>query len=79
MIGFFTFGGVPATFLIISGIILNSLGGILYTYGKYLENVQKQINKHLHMESVEILPSELNKLNGIHISESNEKPENITQ
>ncbi|XP_031556699.1 UDP-galactose/UDP-glucose transporter 7-like [Actinia tenebrosa] len=53
-IGFFTFGGVPATFLTITGIALNTLGSVLYTYGKYLENIEKQIHKHVHEQSIEI-------------------------
>ena len=37
VIGFFTFGGVPATILTVSGVTLNTLGGIFYTYAKYIE------------------------------------------
>lgn len=37
IIGFFTFGGVPVTTLTILGVCLNSIGGILYSYAKYLE------------------------------------------
>jgi len=37
IIGFFTFGGVVLTVPTIGGVILNSFGGILYTYVKYSE------------------------------------------
>ena len=37
LIGFFTFGGVPVTFLTLSGVFLNTFGGVLYSYAKYLE------------------------------------------
>ena len=36
-IGFFTFGGVPITLLNVGGITLNTIGGSMYTYTKYLE------------------------------------------
>ena len=36
-IGFFTFGGVPVTSLTITGVLLNTVGGILYSYAKYIE------------------------------------------
>lgn len=36
-IGFFTFGGVPATSLTVLGVVLNTLGGVLYSIAKYLE------------------------------------------
>ena len=36
-IGFFTFGGLPATVLTVGGMVLNAVGGALYTYAKYIE------------------------------------------
>ncbi|XP_048579399.1 UDP-galactose/UDP-glucose transporter 7 isoform X1 [Nematostella vectensis] len=59
-IGFFTFGGVPATFLTVSGVVLNTLGGVLYSYGKYMEKVKKEVEKHFHehTEIIEVVSSE---------------------
>eukprot|EP00795_Rhopilema_esculentum_P013526 gene13526-4408_t len=37
LIGFFTFGGVPVSFFTIMGVGLNTFGGALYSYAKYLE------------------------------------------
>ena len=37
IIGFFTFGGVPATLMTISGGTLNAFGGALYVYVRYSE------------------------------------------
>ena len=46
LIGFFTFGGVPVTFFTIMGVSLNTFGGALYSYAKYLEkrSVLQSIN-----------------------------------
>lgn len=44
IIGFFTFGGVPATLLTILGVSLNTSGGALYSYAKYLEK-KPQLDK----------------------------------
>ena len=46
IIGFFTFGGVPVTFLTVTGVALNTFGGILYTYAKYIE--KKALLKSVH-------------------------------
>ena len=46
IIGFFTFGGVPVTFLTVTGVALNTFGGILYTYAKYIE--KKSLLKSVH-------------------------------
>ncbi|CAM1313144.1 SLC35D3 (predicted) [Pycnogonum litorale] len=40
-IGFFTFGGVKVLPINFTGIILNLIGGCLYTYGKYRDKVLK--------------------------------------
>lgn len=34
VVGFFTFGGVDVNAIIVTGISLNTVGGVLYTYGK---------------------------------------------
>ena len=41
IIGFFTFGGVHVNGTGFAGIILNTLGGVLYTFFKYIESQQK--------------------------------------
>ncbi len=41
VIGFFTFGGVPVTTLTVLGVTLNSMGGVLYSYAKYVEKKSK--------------------------------------
>ncbi|XP_028402898.1 UDP-galactose/UDP-glucose transporter 7-like [Dendronephthya gigantea] len=43
IIGFFTFGGVAINLYTISGIILNTSGGILYFYTKYSEQVRQKL------------------------------------
>ncbi|KAG1670845.1 UDP-galactose/UDP-glucose transporter 7 [Nymphon striatum] len=40
-IGFFTFGGVKILPLNATGITMNLIGGILYTYAKYNESFKK--------------------------------------
>merc|ERR1719510_2447340 len=40
IIGFFTFGGVKFHPLNITGLILNLLGGVLYSYAKYKDGSQ---------------------------------------
>lgn len=54
VIGFFTFGGVPITFLIVSGIVLNTIGGGIYTFAKYRENITMEINKHFVEHTVDV-------------------------
>lgn len=46
IIGFFTFGGVPVTFLTVAGVALNTFGGMLYTYAKYIE--KRALLKSVH-------------------------------
>ncbi|XP_063723748.1 uncharacterized protein LOC134851548 [Symsagittifera roscoffensis] len=41
IIGFFTFGGVHVNGTGFAGIILNTLGGVLYTFFKYIESQKK--------------------------------------
>lgn len=50
ILGFFTFGGVKFHPLNISGLVLNILGGVLYTYVKQLESKRQQ-KKDLVQES----------------------------
>ena len=45
VIGFFTFGGVAVNLYILSGIILNTSGGILYFYTKYSDQVRKKLQE----------------------------------
>lgn len=45
MIGFFTFGGVPATVMTVAGVSLNAFGGTLYTYIKYREKKSAGVNR----------------------------------
>ena len=54
VIGFFTFGGVYASGLIVVGIILNSFGGFMYSYAKYTERVTMEIEKHFCQHTVEV-------------------------
>ena len=70
-IGFFTFGGVPASVLTITGIVLNTFGSLLYTYGKYIENIEKQIHKHVHEQSVEIHEDHKVAINGHIVNKDN--------
>ncbi|EDV26881.1 uncharacterized protein TRIADDRAFT_22544, partial [Trichoplax adhaerens] len=39
IIGFFTFGGVPATTFTVAGVSINMIGAILYTYAKYKDKL----------------------------------------
>lgn len=52
IIGFFTFGGVRFHPLNIIGLLLNTTGGILYSYVKYYESERKKIAKHPSMDSL---------------------------
>lgn len=52
IIGFFTFGGVRFHPLNIIGLLLNTTGGILYSYVKYNESERKKIAKHPSMDSL---------------------------
>jgi len=51
-IGFFTFGGVPVTFLTVFGIFLNTFGGILYSYAKYVE--KKAALQYVHDVTIKL-------------------------
>merc|ERR1712223_1155044 len=56
VIGFFTFGGVRFHPLNIMGLVLNTCGGVLYSYVKYKENERKKrqqdMDKHPSMSSL---------------------------
>jgi hypothetical protein len=39
--------------------VLNTVGSIVYAYGKYFENIEKEIHKHVHEQSVEIHTKDL--------------------
>ena len=54
IIGFFTFGGVPITFLIVAGIVLNTLGGAIYTFAKYQEKMTMEMDKHFVEHTVDV-------------------------
>ena len=54
IIGFFTFGGVPVTALVVLGVLLNSLGGATYSYAKYSEKVTSEIEKHFHKHTIRV-------------------------
>lgn len=57
IIGFYTFGGVAVTALTLSGVVLNTLGGALYSYAKYTENMAKGIQKHFHKHTIKVNPA----------------------
>lgn len=59
IIGFFTFGGVPVTVLVILGISLNTFGGAAYSYAKYAEKMTTEIEKHVHKHTIRVLPDKL--------------------
>ena len=61
IIGFFTFGGVQATPLVLMGVLLNTLGGAAYSYAKYTEKVTTEIEKHIHGHTICVLPDKLPK------------------
>ena len=56
VIGFFTFGGVPITFLTLPGIFLNTFGGILYSYAKYME--KKAALQSVHNVTIQLSEDE---------------------
>ena len=45
IIGFFTFGGVAVNLYTLSGICLNTSGGILYFYTKYSDQVSQKLQQ----------------------------------
>lgn len=57
IIGFYTFGGVAVTALTVLGVLLNTLGGALYSYAKYTENMAKGIQKHFHKHTIKVNPA----------------------
>ena len=59
IIGFFTFGGVPVTVLVILGVSLNTFGGAAYSYAKYAEKMTTEIEKHVHKHSIRVVPDKL--------------------
>ena len=59
IIGFFTFGGVPVTVLVILGVSLNTFGGAAYSYAKYAEKMTTEIEKHVHKHTIRVLPDKL--------------------
>jgi solute carrier family 35 protein len=52
IIGFFTFGGVAVNVYTLSGIILNSSGGILYFYTKYSDQVRQKLQEEYMADHV---------------------------
>ena len=42
------------TALTVLGVLLNTLGGALYSYGKYTENMAKGIQKHFHKHTIKV-------------------------
>ena len=54
VIGLFTFGGVPLSILTIAGIVLNTMGGILYGYGKYRDKMTAAIGQHFIDHTLEV-------------------------
>lgn len=56
IIGFYAFGGVAVTALTVLGVVLNTLGGALYSYAKYTENMAKGIQKHFHKHTINVNP-----------------------
>lgn len=45
------------TALTLSGVVLNTLGGALYSYAKYTENMAKGIQKHFHKHTIKVNPA----------------------
>lgn len=45
VVGMFTFGGISLNVFTISGIIVNLVGGIMYSFVKYLEGREKSLSK----------------------------------
>nr|XP_053641720.1 uncharacterized protein LOC128695229 isoform X2 [Cherax quadricarinatus] len=54
LIGFFVFGGVKYHPLIITGIVMNTVGGFLYSYTKYNEGKTKTFHKDENFNKVTI-------------------------
>ncbi|CAL4142840.1 unnamed protein product, partial [Meganyctiphanes norvegica] len=74
-IGFFVFGGVKFHPLNITGIVMNTMGGFLYTYTKYREGQRKKMhsiefsNKIAKDENYNKVPNgEINSLSEIKVS-----------
>lgn len=44
------------TALTVLGVVLNTLGGALYSYAKYTENMAKGIQKHFHKHTIKVNP-----------------------
>ena len=42
------------TALTVLGVLLNTLGGALYSYAKYTENMAKGIQKHFHKHTIKV-------------------------
>ncbi|CAB3977499.1 UDP-galactose UDP-glucose transporter 7 isoform X5 [Paramuricea clavata] len=64
IIGFFTFGGVAVNLYTLSGIILNTSGGILYFYTKYSDQVRQKLQQEYmsdHVINVEAANGDVNK------------------
>lgn len=60
MIGFFTFGGVAVNMLTLSGVALNTMGGILYAYSKYCDQVNVKLqNEFIGNHVLEVKPDRL--------------------
>ena len=45
------------TALTILGVVLNTMGGALYSYAKYTENMAKGIQKHFHSHMIKVNPT----------------------
>ena len=45
------------TALTILGVALNTMGGALYSYAKYTENMAKGIQKHFHSHVIKVNPA----------------------
>lgn len=58
IIGFFTFGGIPVTVLVLLGVFLNTFGGALYSYAKYAETMTSGIEKHFHKHTIRVKSDE---------------------
>ena len=64
IIGFFTFGGVAINLYTLSGIILNTSGGILYFYTKYSDQVRQKLQQEYmsdHVINIEAVNGDVNK------------------
>ncbi len=81
VIGFFTFGGVPVTTLTVLGVTLNSMGGVLYSYAKYVEKKSKldAIKSIILPQTVQDIGQDVPKQQQQHQQQQQDVPQNEQQ